>query len=180
VWAELAPESSDPADLFVPRSAPKIRAAIEEVVRVEAPVFVEEVCRQVAAAFGVKRLTDRTRRPVLDQVEALAGALRLQLVGAVVWPGGVDPEAWDRFRGPDATGKTRDPALIPDEELSAAARAVLREALSLPEEALVREMADRFGLNHRVSKVKERMRVGVERLITRGEASRDGERVRGG
>ena len=148
-------------------------AAVREVVRVEAPVHVDELTRRVAGAYGVSRLSDRVRRRVREAVDAVAQSGGLVLREAFVWPAGVDPAAWSTVRG----AGPRDASLIPPEEVAAAVEQVLHAALSCPEDALLREAARRFGIIRLGVKVTTAMQSGLAISVARGRARRVGDRV---
>ena len=149
-----------------------IRARVEQTMVVEAPIHVDELCRRVAACWGLSRVTDRVRRRVLDAAE---GAFRLD--GEFAWAPGVDPAGWTDIRGPREDGTTRDIELVCPEEIDAALSWTLSHSLSLDEPALVRETARLFGLTRPGRKVDERLRGRVSALVERGLAAREGDRV---
>ena len=159
--------------MYAAAALPGLVTAVREVVRVEAPVHVDELTRRVAGAYGVSRLSDRVRRRVREAVDAVARTGGLVLRDDFVWPAGVELSAWSMVRG----AGPRDASLIPPEEIAAAVEQVLHAALSCPEDALLREAARRFGIIRLGVKVTTAMQAGLAICVARGRARRVGDRV---
>ena len=173
VWAELGVIRANPDDLFSRSCEPFVVDAVRKVVAIEGPAHVDEVARRVSAAFGVGTLTSRVRRRILEVLERAGIAVHDEFA----WQPGATPESWDRFRGAGADGSARDADLIAVEELAAATASVLARNLSLPEVDLHRETARLFGIARLGPRVKAAMACGVDALVARGVARRDGERI---
>ena len=173
VEAALPAVSVDPESMYGKTALDGLNAAVREVVRVEAPVHVDELTRRVAGAYGVSRLSDRVRRRVREAVDTVAQAGGLVLREDFVWPAGVDPATWSTVRG----AGPRDASLIPPEEIAAAVEQVLHAALSCPEEALLREAARRFGIIRLGVKVTTAMQAGLAICVAQGRVRWVGDRV---
>ncbi len=176
--AVLAGVSVDPESLYSVTATATLRERIRELVRVEAPVHVDEVCRRVAACWGVGRLTARLRGRVTGELGALSAAGGFLVRGEFVWPREIDPASWTAIRGPGSDGAVRDADMLPPEEVASAAAWVLSRSLSLDEATLARETAKLFGITRLGRNVDQRMRDGIDVLVARGTAVREGERVR--
>lgn len=168
--AELAVVCDDPEAMHDPNRTTALRALVVEVVRVEAPIHVDELARRVGAAFGAQRVTGRARRRILEALRQTPGC---SVVDDFVWAEGA-PRGFDiEVR----VGRERDPETVPAEEIAAAAKWVLSRSLSMPLEDLVRSTARVFGIQRVGARVESRMRIGIE-LLMRGQlCTRDGERV---
>lgn len=175
--ASLAEVSVDPESLYAVTATAALRERIRELVRVEAPVHVDEVCRRVAACWGVGRLTGRVRTRVTGEVSVLATAGAFIVRGDFVWPRELDPASWAVIRGPGTDGAVRDADLLPPEEVATGAAWVLSRSLSLDEATLARETAKLFGITRLGRHVDQRMRAGIDVLVVRGTAAREGERL---
>lgn len=173
----LAAVSVDPESMYASVASTTVRARVVELVAVEAPIPVDEVCRRVAACWSIGRITDRVRKRIGGEIAELARAGTLALHGDFVWARGMDPTTWTVIRGPATDGAVRDAELIAPEEVAVAAEWVLSRSLSLDEATLARETAKVFGIARLGRKVDERMRAGIEVLCTRGGGRRDGDRV---
>lgn len=174
VYAALPPISSDPEAMYLRSADERIEAAVAEVARIEAPMHIDELIRRVSDAWGVTRLSDRVRRRIRPFVES---SRSLVLRAEFAWLPGVDPEGWRDVRGPAADGTTRDVDGIPPEEIAAAALSVLRQALSCPEDVLLRETARCVGITRLGVKVNAAMALGLALLLERGAARRVADRV---
>jgi hypothetical protein len=168
---ELPRVSEDPETIHDPRRSAEVRAAVARVVAQEAPLHVDLLARRVGTAFGATKVTERLRKRIL----AVAAAVTVR--GEVVWPAGVDPAGWTRIRGPAVEGVSRDAGELPVEEIAAAAAWLLSTNLSMPTADLLRETARVFGIQRMGAKVSEAMAAGVDLLVARGRAAKDGERV---
>jgi hypothetical protein len=163
--------------MHAPSASAALRARIGRLVDAEGPLPVDEICRRVAACWGVARLTDRVRARVAPELAALAKTGALTMRGAFVWPRGADPETCASIRGPAADGTVRDAELLAPEEVAVAATWVLSRSISMDEAGLVRETARVFGITRVGKKVEERMRAGIDVVCARGLGRRDGDRV---
>ncbi len=175
--AVLAPVSADPETMYVAAATPAMLERALAVIAAEAPLRVDELCRRVSSCWGVGRVTSRVRSRVGEVLAVLGREGKLVIRGDFAWAPGSDPAVWATLRGADADGGLRDAEAIPPEEIAAAAAWVLARTLSLDEPALAREVARLFGLTRLGRKVDEAMRVGIELLVSRGKAAREGERV---
>jgi very-short-patch-repair endonuclease len=161
-----------PDEIHLPARLPALRALVKQVLDVEAPIHYNELTRRVGAAFGAQRVTDKLRARVLSAAQHIAG---YTTVGDSLWNAAVSPQTYEAVRVPAPGDEPRDAAVIPVEEVAAAARWVLRQQLSMSSSELVRGVARLFGIQRVGQKVEERMREGLEAIIARGHAvERDG------
>lgn len=177
VKATLSEVSIDGEAMYAAFATAEIHRLIRELTDIEAPILIDEVCRRVAACWSITRLTDRLRRRVVPEVEALAKGEGLAIHGDFVWPMGAPPSAWNTIRGPSHDGTLRDAELIPPEEVAVAAAWVLSRSLSLDEATLSRETAKIFGISRVGRKVDERMRAGIDVLCGQKKGRRDEGRL---
>jgi very-short-patch-repair endonuclease len=154
----------------------ELREVVGQVLAQEAPIHLAELTRRVGAAFGIVKVTLRAQKRVMSVAKKLdnPGVLR----GQFVWLSDVDPETYDRVRGPTAGGEpAREVEHIPPEEIAHAVRRVLGQNVSMSHAELVRETARVFGIQRVGRKVSEAMGAGIELLVNRGEVELQGERV---
>lgn len=151
----------------------KLREQIEEVLRVEAPIHLDELSRRVGSSFGQGRLTDRLRARVLETARMMTQLAHLR--DDFVWRQDQKPESFSVIRS-NGEGE-RSVELIPREELAAAAAWVLSRSLSTTEDDLIRETARLFGFSRVGSRIAERVRAGIELLEEQGRCAKAGERV---
>lgn len=154
--------------------APELLAtAIEDVVRVEGPVHLDEVVRRIRTIWGVQRAGTRIRQAIVRGVQI---AMRKQVIA----------RDGDFLRMPDAPVIVRrrngDPParmeLIADAELAAAVQVVLRTEFATPREELIDAAARRVGIQATSSGVASRLNAIIESEVQRGHLMLDGGLVR--
>jgi hypothetical protein len=177
--ARLRKRTGDPQRFYEERMDDAIVRSIGEVLDAEAPVALGLVARRLADEWGLKRLTPRLK----DRVGGLIARARnwrlSSTTAGFLWKKDQDPATYDTFRVPPMDGKPERRARhLPPEEVANAAAALLGEHISIGTEDLARETARLFGYRRFTEKVRTSMEAGVEFLIRRGTAIRDGETVR--
>ncbi len=131
----------DPGNFYEPFYKERLAMIVTSIVQVQGPLREDRLVQVVARLHGFKR----AGREIRDRVMALVpeGAITSEDAGRFIWPAGLDPAAWDRFRVP-AAGSTSDPMEMPLVELVALARQCLGRGLS--GEAALIAMRDACGL----------------------------------
>ena len=124
------------------------------------------------------RLTKRVRARLEEVVGSLARAERLQLEDGVLWRRDQDPQAYAAFRVPhDDQADPRSLEEVPVVEIANAARSLLEVSVSLPEEALAKEIARTFGIKRMGKKVRAAAAEGIALLERRGGCVRGADSV---
>ncbi len=168
--ADLERVSRDAEAMYEPAQLATLKRLVTEVLRVEAPIHLDELTRRVGEAYSLKRIGARPRRRIQEVLNLLPEyACRDEFVWPAKFASTIDLPVRERT--------DRDLELVPVEEIAAAARWVLVQALSIPMADLVRETGRVFGIQRSGAKVEERVRVGVGVLVEKGLCSIDGERV---
>lgn len=155
-----------------------IRKQIETAVTKEGPVSFDLLCRRITAAWGLGRAGSR----ITDRIRTLSRSLSLVRTRSdertFLWPTGMQPEGYREFRtnglSPDSQ---RDAIDLPPEEVANAMLVVLRAHISLTEEALIRETARAFGYQKTGKNVARYLAHGINVLLKRGKAQRNGMNV---
>ncbi|HEX6095768.1 MAG TPA: DUF3320 domain-containing protein [Thermoanaerobaculia bacterium] len=150
-----------------------LAAAVEDVVRVEGPVHVDEVVRRIRTLWGLQRAGNRIREAIERGAQI---ALRRQAVAR-------DGEF---LRLPDAPVVPRrrngDPParveLIADVELAEAVQHVLRVEFATPRAELIDAAARRVGIQATSASVASRLGTVIDAEVRRGRLLLDGEVVR--
>lgn len=150
-----------------------LAAAVEDVVRVEGPVHVDEVIRRIRTIWGLQRAGNRIREAVGLGMQV---ALRRQ---AVMQDGEFlhVPQApvIVRRRNGDPPARVE---LISDAELAEAVQLVLRREFATPREELIDAAARRVGILATSAAVASRLSSVIEDEVQRGRLTLDGEVVR--
>ena len=150
-----------------------LAAAVEDVVRVEGPVHVDEVVRRIRTIWGLQRAGNRIREAIERGVQI---ALHRQAVA----------REGEFLRVPHAPVIVRrrngDPParveLIADAELAEAVQLVLRTEFATPREELIDAAARRVGIQATSGAVAARLATVIDDEVRRGRLTLDGELVR--
>lgn len=158
-------------DALLAARPPRAAAWIEEIVRREAPIHVEEALRALAAHFGARA----SARPREAFEAGLAHLLRRGGVtrrGAFLWAEG-QTRAPVRRRGEDAA--VTDPDLIAPEEFEEALRLTLAVEFGAPAEALLQATARRLGYARCGGRIRTALEAALDRLLASGEVAPDAQ-----
>lgn len=146
---------------------------IEEVVRVEGPVHVDEVTARLKAAWGVARAGSRIQANVERGVALAARANRLALDrGFLSVPGS---EVRVRDRSGASSSSLRRPDMLPPAEVKVAAVAVARTNFGAAPDEIVQGVARAFGYKLLGSQLRECIRSVLDAMIEAGELVRSGD-----
>lgn len=163
-------------DYFSPQATPHITKLIAEVVEDEGPIAFTLLCQRVAPWWGIQRVTKR----VEQRIAALLKKAGVKTVRhgdlTFVWPRHLDPATYREFRLP-AAGQRRNADELPPEEVAGAALFVLQSQISLPEEALVREVARLLGYQRTGQQLERRLRRGIALLLQSGQAQAQQDQI---
>jgi very-short-patch-repair endonuclease len=165
--------SPPPQDLFDDRSTVTLRDLLLEIVARESPVSAERAARIAGRSLGLERLTHRAKSRILEVAGKECAGVRL--IDGFLWAPDQSPECYRRFRVPtEDPQSSREAEEIPLEEISSAARAVLKGQVSMPLGELARETARLFGFDRIGHKLELRMEEGIRRLARLGGCALSG------
>ncbi len=156
-------------------TSPSIAEAVRRTIAQEGPISLTLLSRRIGDAWCFGRVTAQ----VQERVKASIGhEVTREPDGEQVflWPPQTSPASYEDFRANNASVQ-RDAGDIGLAEVRNAARHLLRQAGGMPREELTKEMARAFGFQRSGSRVAERMREGLKRLIQEGGAEERGGRV---
>jgi hypothetical protein len=168
------PEFGQPEDFYQAPEA-RVAEAINRVVRIEGPIYVDELVRRVAAHWGLKRAGKR----ISDKVTNVAGGPHCSgstvRRGEFFWPTGMERPP---VRSRDLEGETFDSDHICEEETAEAVRLLLRHRAPLLPEEIVRETTRVLGFKRAGKKLQGLIQHAVEHLVERGELRAGGTGIR--
>jgi hypothetical protein len=171
---EICRELRIPANEELHLVAPELlAAAVEDVVRVEGPVHIDEVIRRIRTIWGLQRAGNRIR-------EAIAQGVQIAIVKQVIARDGEFlhvPHAavLVRRRNGDPPARVE---LISDAEFAEAFQLVLRSEFATPREELIDAAARRVGIQLTSNGVGSRLAAIIDDEVRRGRLTLDGELVR--
>lgn len=170
----VLPPAGTPEEFQAATALRALRAQAETVLAAESPLVFDRLCRTLAAAWDLSRVTDRVR-------ERIRGALPANAVveGDVVWWDAAAAKAFRGFREPrDGEPAPRTAEELPLIEIVHAMVWLLRQHQALGRDDLAREAARCFGITRLGTVVKDVTARAIDLLLASGLAVRDGETLR--
>ena len=132
---------------------------IQNIVKIETPVHLDEVARRIATAVGVSRIGNRIQNTVKTAARQAARFDSVEIKGKFLyWTEQGQVTVRDRSGLPNASRKLE---LIAPEEIEMAIKQVVSAAFGIEREDLAREVCRLFGFRS----VSGDMRQGVERVV---------------
>ena len=182
-WAPfqpLNPEKLGDSESFSRRDqTDRQKQVLQQLIVQEGPVHLERVSRFLVQAYGMTRIGTRAAQRVKDLVQELSRAGSCREAGDFLWPATLDPvRDFPAPRGAPTDGEPRPPEYIAPEEMAAAARVLLNQAVSLPRGELARVVALSLGFRRVTPRTLPFFQAGIQVLVDRGLAVADGERIR--
>ncbi len=140
--AVLTPVELPNEEIFNPSYKRKILTQIQQVVNKEAPVHKEYVMRKVIAAWGIARIGSKLSAYFDKLFEDLNYPEKVYEKDVFLW-------LPDQAPSNQATYRVfhNQPNYIAPEEIAVAVREIITQQVALPHDALLREVAHRFGFN---------------------------------
>ncbi len=155
------PEFNDPSARSI------ITHLLNQIVEVEGPLHVDIAGRRLAEAWGYQRVRNRMK-------ETIENALRYSAQSSIdqrngfLWPKGDEFELKVRIPEPRNPQTMRSISQIPPEEIELAFKKILEEALSMPSEALIIQVARLFGVERLASESQTQLEQILDKLISEG------------
>ncbi len=139
---------------------------IQDVVKIESPVHLDEVARRIATAVGVSQIGNRIRKKVKTATMQATRSSGVQIRGEFLyWTEQGKITVRDRSELPDASRKLE---LIAPEEIETAIKQVVLGAFGIDRDELTREVCWLFGFKPASAKMRQEVEKVVERLIEEG------------
>lgn len=145
---------------------PKIAGWIEEVVRIESPVHVEEAARRLVEAAGIARIGTRIREHFQQAVQYSAAAKRIVVRTDFLWHIEMaSPGVRDRSNLPAASRRLN---YIAPEEINQAIVQVVTEAIAIQPDAAVPLIARLLGFTRVTDELRKGLTEAIDQSIAGG------------
>ena len=142
---------------------PKMANWIQNIVKIESPVHLDEVARRIATAVGVGRVGSRIQDTVKTAARQAARSDSVEIKGKFLyWTEQRKITVRDREGLPDALRRIE---LIAPEEIEAAIKQVVSDAFGIEREDLALEAPKLFGIKRATANIRQEVDKVVERLI---------------
>jgi hypothetical protein len=151
----------------------KLAEWIEEIVRVEGPVHIDEMSRRMAEAGGVTKIGSRVKYTLTQAVQYAQQNNYIKFNGSFLWPKDMEiPVIRDRSSLPPASKKLHyiDPA-----EVDLAIQKVVAEAIAIQPEASVPFIAKLFGFARVTEDVKKDILNAIELSLVKKTIVKEGD-----
>ena len=134
----------------------KIKRQMEEIIKVEGPIYESVLFRRVCKVWNVVRMTESVTQRLLASRPSI-GFVTKHGDARVFWAPGQKPETWRAYREPGADEASRRSIdEIPPQELANAMRGIVDDlGGSCPQDALYRETVKVFGIASVTPKARE-------------------------
>lgn len=121
-WIVVAVGGPDVID-GLPKKVMKdqVRAVAAEIIDFEGPIQMKRLAQLTAASFGIQRLREQREKRITYQISRIDGIVVDK--DKFVWPSGIDPDTWRKYRPNDADLR-RDFLAISPVEIANAMRAL--------------------------------------------------------
>jgi len=150
---------------------------LREVIHVEGPVHIEVAARRLAKAWELQRVGSRMRKAVNVALRSLTREGKVRQHGKFLWPNRRDFQITVRRPDPGNEDTLRGIEFIAPEELGLAVKNLVRDALSITEDELVKEVARIFGFDRTGANIRARIARIVNGMISQCILVSRGDRI---
>jgi very-short-patch-repair endonuclease len=163
-------------DQFHLHSPHKMAGWLEQVVRIESPVHIDEAARRLVEAAGLSKVGSRIRAAVEQAVEVASQSGGIRKKGDFLWSVSMSaPPVRDRSELPASSRKMQ---LIAPEEIKAALVRATTNAFAISEDALVADCGRMFGFARVTEEMRETISQVVKVAIAEGRLLQEGNWIK--
>lgn len=154
----------------------RLAGCVEEIVKIESPVHIDEVARRITEAAGATRVGRRIQEAVLKASRAAARRDALTISGDFLWRSqNEDAPVRDRS---SLSNSSRKPELIAPEELRAAIDKVVKEAFGMDRSevpsAVLRLL---LGFRRTSEAARQTILSRLDAMVAQGELKEEGSHI---
>ena len=160
--ATVLPVKYVSADEFIePRLVRSIQEKVKLVIKTEAPVSVSMLTRRVVQSFGISRAGSRIQGHMDTVLRRMDLKMTQQGDTQFCWGQNQNPDAYVGFRVSGEGDSKRDVRDVPVQEIANAIYTVLYEQVSMGQDDLLRETANKLGYTRLGSNVLAALAHGI-------------------
>ena len=160
--ATVLPVKYVSADEFIePRLVRSIQEKVKLVIKTEAPVSVSMLTRRVVQSFGISRAGSRIQGHMDTVLRRMDLKMTQQGDTQFCWAQNQNPDAYVGFRVSGEGDSKRDVRDVPVQEIANAIYTVLYEQVSMGQDDLLRETANKLGYTRLGSNVLAALAHGI-------------------
>ena len=155
-------------EFIVPKLVRSIQKKIETVIKTEAPVSVPMLTRRVVQSFGISRAGSRIQGYMDTVLRQMDLKMTQQDDVRFCWKQKQDPDAYVGFRVSGEGDSKRDVRDVPVQEIANAIYTVLYEQVSMGQDDLLRETANKLGYTRLGNNVLVALAHGIQYAQAQG------------
>ena len=165
----VLPEKPVTADEFIdPKLISTIQKKINIVIKGEAPVSIPMLTRRVVQSFGISRAGSRIQGHMETVLRQMDLKMTQQEGVEFVWKKDQDPDSYIGFRVSGEGDSRRDVRDVPVQEVANAIYTVLYEQISMEQDDLLRETANKLGYTRLGNNVLSALAHGIQYAQAQG------------
>lgn len=165
-------------DFYEVPNTQRVAVVLTAIVADEGPITRSLAAKRLMQWFEIARQTDKFRQRLDAVIERASAAGAVRAVDEVLWPAGLDPQAYPLFRLPgEGEDAVRDLPEVPPVELRNALVHVVREQVGLPRDVLLRETARLLGAPRLTPRVRETLEAALAEVLATGRLLERGEMI---
>lgn len=163
-------------EYYLPQAMPRIQTAIREVMEREAPMSLTLLARRVGSRWTFTKATEKSKDRILLATRTMPDILtRKERDEIFIWFSKMPPAEYEGFRVPSNDPESqREAKDIPPEEITNAARHILKQHISASREVLIKETAYLLGFQSVGKKLRTYIQEGVDRLALHRDIKTEG------
>jgi len=146
---------------------------VEEVVRIEGPVHLDEVTARIRSAWGLQRSGGRIQAAVQRAAQTAESDGRIRREGDFLSIPGATVRA--RSRAEVSSVTLRKPEMLPPGEIEVAIRATVAENLGAATGELIQSVARQFGFKATSTQLRDLIQGVLDGLVAKGDLTTRGE-----
>jgi very-short-patch-repair endonuclease len=155
------------SEFHYPQYRKKQSELLAEVVSKEGPIHIELATKRVIAAWGLTRAGVRIIEAIAEAIRLCESVSLLEKRGDFLWPTGLN-DVPVRVPVSQVQETYRDVAHIPPEEIQACMLLIIRHAVGIGADSLLKETASVFGFNRTGNRIRDRLLKECEALQQKG------------
>ena len=159
--ARLSGKTMSAEDFIEPRNERHIRTKIEAVIKAEAPVSLAVLTKRVVQSYGITRVGSRIQGHVSSILRRMGLSSTAQDDTLIYWADHQIPNTYAGFRVTGEGENRREIRDVPVQEIANALCTVLYEQISMEQEDLLRETANKLGYTRLGSNVTSALDAGI-------------------
>ena len=165
----VIPVDSISADAFIePWYRKDIQNKIQMVIEAEAPVSLSMLTKRVVQSYGIARAGSRIQGHLNTLLKKMDLNITNQGDTTFYWKNGQNPDAFVEYRVSGDGDQRRDVRDVPVQEIANAIYAVLYEQVSMGQDDLLRETANKLGYTRLGNNVLSALAMGIQYAQAQG------------